>query len=253
MPTDSVTDRLASQSDTLRVPRHLAVTMDGNGRWARERGKARTEGHRAGTDALRKLVELSIRYGIEYLTVFSFSSENWSRPKEEVNFIFGLMRRFVASDLDKLSANNVRIHIVGEREGLNDQILALINKAESETAHNTGLKLIIAFNYGGKAEITSAVRRIAKKVRDGSLLPEDITEDSIAAELYTADIPEPDIVLRTSGEQRFSNFLIWQAAYSELVFIDEYWPDFDETVFIKVLEDYSRRERRFGGIEAHTQ
>lgn len=253
MPTDSVSDRIASLNDTLRVPRHLAVTMDGNGRWAKVRGKARTEGHRAGTDALRKLVELSIRYGIEYLTVFSFSSENWSRPKEEVNFILGLMRRFVASDLDKLSANNVCIQIVGERDGLNDQILALINKAESETAQNTGLKLIIAFNYGGKAEITNAVRRIAKKVRDGSLALEDIAEETVAAELYTVDIPEPDVVLRTSGEQRFSNFLIWQAAYSELVFIDEYWPDFDESVFIKVLEDYSRRERRFGGVEAHTQ
>ena len=252
MPAKSFTDNLASQNDTLKVPRHLAVTMDGNGRWAHERGKARTEGHRAGTDALRTLVELAIRYGIDYLTVFSFSSENWSRPKEEVNFIFGLMRRFVASDLEKLIKNNVRIRIIGERVGLNDQILALINKAETETVSNTGLELIIAFNYGGKAELVSAMRRLAKKVQAGTLLPEDIDEDGISAELYANDVPEPDVVLRTSGEQRFSNFLIWEAAYSELIFIDEYWPDFDEAVFIRVLEDYSRRERRFGGIEAQS-
>lgn len=250
MPSDGVIGSLARETESLKIPRHFAVTMDGNGRWARAHGKARTEGHRAGSNALRGLVELCIRYGVEYLTVFSFSSENWSRPKEEVNFIFGLLRRFVASDLEKLIRNNVRIRIIGERAGLDKQICQLIEKAEMDTAHNTGLTLVVAFNYGGKAEITNAVRRITQKVMDGEISPDDISEELVASELYAADIPEPDLVLRTSGEQRFSNFLIWQAAYSELVFIDDYWPDFNEAAFIRVLEAYSRRERRFGGIEA---
>jgi undecaprenyl diphosphate synthase len=224
--------------------------MDGNGRWAKARGKARTEGHRAGTDALRKLVELSIRYGIAYLTVFSFSSENWSRPKEEVNFILGLMQRFVESDLEKLIQNNVRIRVIGARTDLSSQILKLIEKAESRTAANSGLELIVAFNYGGKAEITHAVRQIAERVLQGELTPDLIDEQVVAGALYAPDVPEPDVVLRTSGEVRFSNFLLWQAAYSELIFIDEYWPDFNEGVFVKVLEEYSRRIRRFGGVEA---
>jgi len=250
MPRDSVTGSLAREASALRIPRHLAVTMDGNGRWAMARGKPRTEGHRAGTDSLRRLVEYAIRYGIGYLTVFSFSSENWSRPREEVNFIFGLLRRFVTSDLDKLVRNNVRIRVIGERAGLDKQILQLIEKAENDTLDNDGLTLVVAFNYGGKAELVHAMRALAHQVQAGEIAPDDITEDMISGALYAADIPAPDIVLRTSGEQRFSNFLIWQAAYSELVFIDENWPDFDEASFIRVLEDYGRRERRFGGVEA---
>lgn len=250
MPSESAIGSLAHAASPRKVPRHLAVTMDGNGRWATSRGKPRTEGHRAGTDALRRLVEYCVSYGVDYLTVFSFSSENWSRPTEEVNFIFGLLRRFVASDLDRLVRNNVRIRVIGERAGLDGQVLKLINKAEADTAHNDGLTLVVAFNYGGKAEIVSAVRRLAEQVRQGTLLPDAITETTVSQALYAADLPEPDVVLRTSGEQRFSNFLIWQAAYSELIFIDEYWPDFDEDSFVKVLEEYARRERRFGGVEA---
>lgn len=250
MPSDGVTGNLARETSMLKVPRHLAVTMDGNGRWAKARGKPRTEGHRAGTDALRRLVEFSIRYGVEYLTVFSFSSENWSRPKDEVNFIFGLLRHFVASDLAKLVRNNVRIRIIGERARLDDQILQLIEKAEADTLQNDGLTLVVAFNYSGKTELVSAMQRLAHQVQSGELAPDDIDEATISNALYASDIPEPDVVLRTSGEQRFSNFLIWQAAYSELVFIDTYWPDFNEASFIEVLEDYGRRERRFGGIEA---
>ncbi len=250
MPRDSVTGSLAQEAPALRIPRHLAVTMDGNGRWAIARGKPRTEGHRAGTDSLRRLVEYAIRYGVSYLTVFSFSSENWSRPRDEVNFIFGLLRRFVSSDLDKLVRNNVRIRVVGERAGLDTQILQLINKAENDTASNDGLTLVVAFNYGGKAEIVNAVRGLARQVQAGTLDPDEITEDMISGALYAADIPAPDVVLRTSGEQRFSNFLLWQSAYSELVFIEENWPDFDEACFVRVLEDFGRRERRFGGVGA---
>lgn len=253
MPSDTAIENLATDTQQLRVPRHLAVTMDGNGRWAAARGKPRTDGHRAGIDALRRLVEYCIRYGVSYVTVFSFSSENWSRPAEEINFIFGLLKRFVLSDLKKLSDNNVRIRISGAREGLDPSIRQLIEKAERDTADNTGLNLIVAFNYGGKAELVDATRKLALAVQQGKMDVSDINEESISNALYLNDVPEPEVVLRTSGEQRFSNFLLWQAAYSELVFIDDYWPDFNEDSFLRVLEDFSRRERRFGGIEAKQQ
>jgi undecaprenyl diphosphate synthase len=241
--------RSAARPD-LRIPAHVGVIMDGNGRWAKARGKPRTEGHIAGVKALRGLVESCINFGIEYLTVFSFSSENRSRPKDEISFIFGLLRRFVASDLERLHRNNVRVRIIGSREGLDDSLRRLIAEVESTTALNTGLKLQVAFNYGGKAEITEAVRRIASLVGSGRLKAEDITEDTIGRALYTSGMPDPDIIIRTSGEQRFSNFLLWQSAYAELVFVEENWPDFDEAAFRKVLEDYSGRDRRYGGVEA---
>ena len=234
----------------LRVPAHLAVIMDGNGRWAKARGKRRTEGHVKGVHALRNLVELCISYGVGHLTVFSFSSENWSRPPDEISFIFNLMRRFIASDLQQLIRNNVRVRIIGTRRGLEPSLLRLIDDVEAKTANNTGLVLVVAFNYGGKAEIVDATRRIAEDVAAGRLAPEDITEATVEAALYTVGMPDPDVIIRTSGEQRISNFLLWQAAYSEFVFVDEYWPDFNEASFIRVLETYALRERRFGGIEA---
>lgn len=244
----AIETRLAAKAN-LRIPAHVGVIMDGNGRWAKARGKPRTEGHLAGVKALRQLVESCINYGIEYLTVFSFSSENWTRPKDEISFIFGLLRRFVASDLEKLHRNNVRVKIIGTREGLDDSLRRLIAEVEATTAMNTGLKLQVAFNYGGKAEIAEAVRRIAALVAAGRLKAEDITEDTIGRALYTSGMPDPDIIIRTSGEQRFSNFLLWQSAYAELVFVEENWPDFDEAAFRRVLEDYSGRDRRYGGIE----
>jgi len=249
MPSEpAIETRLAAKAN-LRIPAHVGVIMDGNGRWAKARGKPRTEGHLAGVRALRQLVEICINYGIEYLTVFSFSSENWTRPKDEISFIFGLLRRFVASDLEKLHRNNVRVKIIGAREGLDDSLRRLIAEVEATTAMNTGLKLQVAFNYGGKAEITDAVRRIASLVAAGRLKAEDITEETIGRALYTSGMPDPDIIIRTSGEQRFSNFLLWQSAYAELVFVEENWPDFDEAAFVRVLEDYSGRDRRYGGIE----
>lgn len=249
MSSDAAVEAKTSRA-TLKVPRHLGVIMDGNGRWARARGKPRAEGHIAGVKALRRLVELCIRYDVKHLTVFSFSSENWSRPREEVNFIFGLLRRFVASDLEQLYRNNVRVKIIGSRDNLDESLRRLIADAEVKTAANTGLDLIVAFNYGAKAEITEATRRIARAVAEGRLRPEDISEATIDRELYTAGLPDPDVIVRTSGEHRVSNFLLWQAAYSELVFIEENWPDFDEATFLRVLEEYGARERRFGGIEA---
>jgi undecaprenyl diphosphate synthase len=232
----------------LRIPEHIGVIMDGNGRWAQARGKRRTEGHLEGVKALRRTVELCINYGVANLTVFSFSSENWSRPREEISFIFDLLRRFVASDLQKLVRNNVRVRIIGTREGLDDSLQRLIADAENKTAANTGLNLIVAFNYGGKAEITQATRRIAQAVAEGKLRVEDISEQTITDALYTAGIPDPDIIIRTSGEQRFSNFLLWQSAYSELVFVEENWPDFNEDTFLRVLGEYGLRARRFGGV-----
>jgi undecaprenyl diphosphate synthase len=244
----AVQSRLAHRAN-LRIPAHVGVIMDGNGRWAKARGKPRTEGHVAGVRALRQLVESCINYGIEYLTVFSFSSENWTRPKDEISFIFGLLRRFVASDLERLHRNNVRVKIIGARAGLDDSLRRLIAEVEATTAMNTGLKLQVAFNYGGKAEIADAVRRIASLVASGRLKAEDITEDTIGRALYTSGMPDPDLIIRTSGEQRFSNFLLWQSAYAELVFVEENWPDFDEAAFLRVLDDYSGRDRRYGGIE----
>jgi undecaprenyl diphosphate synthase len=250
MSTEPATQPRASAAPALRIPAHIGVIMDGNGRWAQARGKPRTEGHVAGVKALRQLVESCINQGVDYLTVFSFSSENWTRPKDEISFIFGLLRRFVASDLEKLHRNNVRVRIIGSREGLDESLRRLVAEVEATTAMNTGLKLQVAFNYGGKAEITEAVRLIAAQVADGRIKPQDITEGMIGRFLYTSGLPDPDIIIRTSGEQRVSNFLLWQGAYSELVFVEENWPDFNEASFRRVLEDYSNRDRRFGGVEA---
>jgi undecaprenyl diphosphate synthase len=250
MSVDSAVQSQPGVGAALRIPAHIGVIMDGNGRWARQRGKARTEGHIAGVKALRRLVELCMRYGVPYVTTFSFSSENWTRPRDEVSFIMGLVRRFVASDLEKLVRNNVRVRIIGRRDDLDASMQRLIADVEAKTVANTGLNLNIAFNYGGKAEITEATRRIAEAVARGTLKPEEITETTIARALYTSGAPDPDLIIRTSGERRFSNFLIWQSAYAELAFVDEYWPDFDEEIFLRVLEDYSSRQRRFGGIEA---
>lgn len=248
MPVEQATQRIEDAAGGLRIPVHIGVTMDGNGRWARQRGLPRTEGHREGIKTLKRLVEYSIRYGVAYLTVFSFSSENWSRPKDEIEFIFKLLKRFVERDLKELKQNNVRVRILGEREGLARDLQDIIASVESQTRDNTGLNLNVAFNYGGKGEITAAVRQLAQQVADGELQPEDITEAAIARHLYTEDMPEPDLMIRTGGEQRISNFLIWQAAYAELVFLDSYWPDFSEAEFLTAIEDFSGRERRFGGV-----
>lgn len=253
MSVDTAVATTLSEKPGLKIPGHLAVIMDGNGRWAKARGKVRTEGHVEGVKALRRLVNLSIQYGVKHLTVFSFSSENWSRPRDEVNFIFGLLHRFVASDLATLIQNNVRVRIIGSRNGLDDALKRLIDEVQSKTARNTGLELIVAFNYGGKSELTEATKAIAQAVASGKLRVEDITEETVERALYTSGIPDPDLIIRTSGEQRVSNFLLWQGAYSELVFVEENWPDFGEQVFLKVLGEYSSRSRRFGGIESRNQ
>ncbi len=231
----------------LQKPAHIGVTMDGNRRWAEARNRPRTEGHREGIKALRRLVDCCIRHQIDYVTVFSFSSENWRRPKTEIEFIFNLMRSFVATDLESLVRNNVRVRILGERRGLESGLLKVIAQVEADTARNTGLNLNVAFNYGGKAEISTAVRQIAQSVLDGELEVDDIDEKQLSSRLFTGGMPDPDLMIRTGGENRISNFMIWQAAYAELVFLDAYWPDFNEEMFVESLEIYSARQRRFGG------
>ena len=242
----------AARADGLRIPRHLAVTMDGNGRWAAARGRPRTDGHAEGIKALRRLVEYSIAYGVDYLTIFSFSSENWARPAQEVGFLFSLMRRFVDSDLKSLIKNGVRVRFLGSHDRLDGSVLKLMDEVTRKTAEGTALTLLVAFNYGGRQDIAEAARALATKVRAGTLDPEAITENMISGELTTAGMPDPDVVLRTSGEQRISNFLLWQAAYAELIFIDTLWPDFDETAFREMLSEYGRRDRRFGGLTTGT-
>ncbi|SHN15454.1 isoprenyl transferase [Roseibium suaedae] len=232
------------------APRHVALIMDGNGRWAKERGLPRSEGHRHGLDALRRIIRHGVRIGLEYITIYSFSSENWSRPASEVSFLMSLLRRFVQRDLSEIHQANVRIRVIGDRQGLEPGIRALLNEAEELTKANSGMTLVVAFNYGSRDEIARAARSLAKDMAEGRIALEDITPDAIAGRLDTAGIPDPDLIVRTSGEMRLSNFLMWQAAYSEFYFCDTYWPDFDEAALDRAIADFSSRERRFGGVTA---
>nr|WP_236960120.1 isoprenyl transferase [Methylobacterium durans] len=230
------------------APGHVAIIMDGNGRWAARRGLPRVEGHRRGVEAVRRAVRSAIDLGIRYLTIYSFSSENWRRPPAEVSDLMGLLKLFVRRDLADLHSSNVRIRIIGEREGLSPDIAAVLREAEERTRANTGLTLVVAFNYGGRQEILGAVRRLAAAVAEGRLAPEAIDASRIADALDTAGIPDPDLVIRTSGEQRLSNFLTWQTAYSEYVIVPEFWPDFDHAAFAAAIDEFHRRDRRFGGL-----
>lgn len=226
--------------------------MDGNGRWARSRGRPRTFGHREGVEALRRTVEAAGDLKIPYLTVFGFSTENWNRPTEEVHTLMDLLRLYVQRDLDRLVREGVRIRVIGQRSGLSADILRIIDTAESRTLHNSDLNLTIAFNYGAQNEIARAAQRLAEDVAQGILQPAQINEAALAARLDTADLPEPDLIVRTSGELRLSNFMLWQAAYAELVFLDTLWPDFDRAALEAAIDEFKRRERRFGGASRQT-
>src|SRR6266404_26911 len=214
--------------DRTGGPLHVAIIMDGNGRWAAARGLPRAEGHRRGVEALRRVVRAAHELGVLYLTIFSFSSENWSRPATEIGDLFGLLRRFIRNDLASLHRDGVRVRVIGEREGLEGDICVLLNEAEELTKANTKLNLVVAFNYGSRQEIANAARRLAREVAEGKRDPASIDADAIGQYLDAPDIPDPDLIIRTSGEQRLSNFLMWQAAYSELVFVPIHWPDFDK-------------------------
>ena len=231
-------------------PRHVAVIMDGNGRWATQRSLPRTEGHRHGVDAVRRLVKAAIEAGTQYLTVFTFSSENWRRPRAEVMYLFTLLRRFIRQDVADLHAAGVRIIVIGERDGLDDDIVQMIEDCEKLTISNTKLTLVVAFNYGGRMEIVQTARALAERVLAGEITPDDIDEKCFASHMYAPDIPEPDVLIRTSGEQRISNYLLWQLAYTEMVFIKEHWPDFDASSYQFALDEFAKRQRRFGGFES---
>lgn len=230
------------------VPNHVAIIMDGNGRWAAARGLPRGAGHERGVEALRRTVEAAGDLGISYLTVYSFSTENWRRPAEEVNALFGLLRAYVRRDLNRLRDKGVRIRIIGERESLPTDLQELVQRAERETQGNSDFHLTVAFNYGGRDEIVRAARRLAQDVMEGRLMPGQIDEAGFAGKLDTAGLPDPDLLIRTSGEQRTSNFLPWQCAYAEIVFANPLWPDFGGVALREAVDEYRARERRFGDV-----
>ncbi|MFW5692918.1 MAG: isoprenyl transferase [Thermoguttaceae bacterium] len=235
-----------------RRPRHLAVIMDGNGRWAQQRGLPRIEGHRRGADSARTVTEECARLGIEQLTLYCFSSENWKRPRAELDFLMGLLVRYMAQQRAEVVERGIRVSVIGRREALPDDALREIDQTVAATRANTGLHVCLAINYGGRAELADAVRAIAAKAQAGELDPQHISEQTIAEHLYTAGMPEPDLLIRTAGELRVSNFLLWQISYAEIWVTDCYWPDFGVPQLHEAIRDYARRNRRFGGLAPET-
>jgi undecaprenyl diphosphate synthase len=245
-------DKPAWSVDERPGVRHVAIIMDGNGRWAAARGLPRIEGHRQGVESVRRTVKAALELGITHLTLFSFSSENWSRPQQEISDLFGLLRRFVRRDLADLHKHGVKIRLIGARDGLDADVLRMIDDAVALTKDNTALNLTIAFNYGARDEIARAARRLAEDVADGKVTADEVTAERFGSYLDTAGLPDPDLLIRTSGELRLSNFLLWQLAYSEFVFIDTYWPDFSRETLEAAIAEYQRRSRRFGGLSARS-
>ena len=236
--------------DPTRIPAHVAIIMDGNGRWASQRGLPRFEGHRRGVEAVRRTVRAAEELGIRYLTVYSFSSENWKRPLIEVTELMGLLRRYIRNDLADLHARNIRVRVIGVKDNLAPDIVALLDEAERLTKDNTGLTFVVAFNYGARRELADAARALAQAVARGDISADAINEEMLAKHLYTDGIPDPELVIRTSGEQRLSNFLLWQASYSEFVFTAGHWPDFGHEALVEALMSYQSRDRRFGGLSS---
>ena len=234
------------------LPKHVAIIMDGNGRWAKKRFLPREAGHYAGMSAVRETVRAACDMGLENLTLFAFSSENWKRPKTEVGALMGLFRSYFRSDMDELVERKVRMRIIGHRGRVASDIQQMIHDAESRTAHNTGMNLTFAFDYGGQEEIAAAAQELARAAKDGRLDPETITPELFSARLFTSGLPEPDLVIRTSGEHRLSNFLLWQSAYAELLFLDTLWPDFDRAALTAALNQFAGRARRFGALDSES-
>lgn len=235
------------------LPQHVAIIMDGNGRWAKRRGLPRAAGHREGVKSVRSVVEAAGELGIEFLTLYTFSKENWQRPMDEVSLLMKLLVTSLRSEIDELAAKNVHLNVLGDLQDLPHFARAALIEAMERTQHNTGLKLNLALSYGGRAEIVNAVKDIARRVRDGELYLEDIDEYTIGESLYTRHMPDPDLLIRTSGEQRISNFLLWQVAYAEIYITRTLWPDFRKTEFYEALINYLRRERRFGMVSEQLQ
>ncbi len=238
--------------DRKKFPEHVAIIMDGNGRWAQERSLPRSAGHKQGVMALRDTVRAAVELGIKVLTVYSFSSENWSRPQAEIKYLFKLLERFVRQDVAELHSHSIRIKIIGQRSNLTRKLVEMLEYCEDLTKDNTGMTLVVAFNYGARNEMTSAVKALAQRVADGELNPNEITEQHIAAHMGTSGIPDPDLLIRTSGEQRLSNFLLWQCAYTEFVFVREHWPAFNKDVLESTIEEFRTRDRRYGGLATST-
>lgn len=232
----------------LVVPKHVAIIMDGNGRWAQARGLPRIEGHRQGAQSVRRACEVCVEMGVKVLTLYCFSSENWKRPKEELNFLMGLLKQFLIQESKTLVEKNIRLSVIGRRDGLPSDVLEEMDRAIAKSENMTGLELCLAINYGSRQEITDAVRSIAQKVQTGTLTPDKIDESTISQHLYTAKLPDPDLLIRTSGELRLSNYLLWQISYSELWITKRAWPEFSREDFLSAIEDYSKRHRRFGGL-----
>lgn len=250
--TDDQTDReqgnRTQPAEKPSGPNHVAIIMDGNGRWAAARGLARADGHRAGVEAAKRAVEAARDLGIVNLTLYSFSTENWRRPAGEIRDLLGLLRQFIMDDLPTLKREGVKVRIVGDKQSLDRDLKLLVTRAEKETGENTKFNLQIAFNYGGRDEILRAARNAARAAKAGELDPAELDESRFSKFLDTADIPDPDLVIRTSGEKRISNFLLWQAAYAEYVFLDVLWPDFSAEHFAQAIGEFQKRERRFGGV-----
>ncbi len=237
-----------AEVDRKRIPCHIAIIMDGNGRWAHRRGLPRSLGHKAGVEALRVIVRACSQLGVKYLTVYAFSTENWRRPKEEVGVLMNLLTEYLRKELEELHGNAVVVKALGRIEELPQEAQTELFKAFERTKENPGLVLNLALNYGGRAELVEVVRKASQDIAKGVLEPEKLDEHSLSQYLYTAGMPDPDLIIRTSGEMRLSNFLLWQSAYSEIVVVPEYWPDFDEKALLQAIQTYQQRERRFGGL-----
>jgi undecaprenyl diphosphate synthase len=240
------TDRLDVPRE--KMPRHIAVIMDGNGRWAQQQGLPRIEGHRRGVASVRRTTEECARLGIEQLTLFCLSSENWKRPPEELDFLMHLLEQYMIEERGTIMEQNIQVAVIGRREGLFEQALREIDKTVALSQDNTGLRLCLAINYGGRRELVDAVRRIAEEVRAGRLGPDQLTEEQLDSYLYTAGMPEPDLLIRTAGEMRISNFLLWQISYAEIWVTERCWPEFDETQLHEAIRSFAARDRRFGGL-----
>lgn len=235
--------------DKDRLPEHIAIIMDGNGRWAQKKGLPRVMGHKAGMEAIKETVKLCSNMGIKILTVYAFSTENWRRPQDEVSYLMNLLVEYMRKEVNALHSNKVKIKVLGEIDILPAQTRKEIEEALRLTENNTGLQFNIALNYGGRAEILSACKKLIKEVAEGGIELEAVDEASLSKHLYTGNDPDPDLIIRTSGEQRISNFLLWQGAYSELVFVDQLWPDFDEKVLHMAIKEFQSRDRRFGALK----
>lgn len=240
---------MLAELDKDRLPKHIAIIMDGNGRWAQKKGLPRVMGHKAGMEAIKEAVRACSDLGVKILTVYAFSTENWRRPQDEVSYLMNLLVEYMRKEVNALHSNRVKIKVLGEVDILPAQTRKEIEEAIKLTENNSGLQFNIALNYGGRAEILSACKKLMKDVCDGSVALEAVDEAMLAGRLYTGNDPDPDLIIRTSGEQRISNFLLWQGAYSELVFVDQLWPDFDEKVLIAAIKEYQSRDRRFGALK----